>query len=256
VVVKGSFYISEAEYLAPAVFHEEGKAASQMIYANVRELIEHQQYVFDTLWNKSLPSEERIKEIEDGIEPKFIETIRDTFQIQRRAVKLATSTREEILVLYPTANAFYRLGKLGIIALAEETAIQHGVKIRFLTPSSDSIKQLAQEFGKYIDIRYIPEELQTQIAIAVVDRKSSLVVEIKDDSKNSSYEAMGLGTFSNSASTVSSYVTIFETLWKQSGMYETSQNQLHSAEEELDRMKDYSNQVLKEVASFKKPVER
>jgi hypothetical protein len=59
---------------------------------------------------------------------------------------------------------------------------------------------------------------------------------------------MGLGTYSNIASIASSYASIFETLWKQSGMYETSQNQLHSAEEELDRMKDYLNQVLKELA--------
>jgi hypothetical protein len=29
--------------LAPAIFHEEGKVASQMIYSNVRELVEHQQ---------------------------------------------------------------------------------------------------------------------------------------------------------------------------------------------------------------------
>jgi hypothetical protein len=67
---------------------------------------------------------------------------------------------------------------------------------------------------------------------------------------------MGLGTISNSASTVSSYVSIFETLWEQSGMYEESQNQLHSAEDDLDRMKQYLNEVLKEVASFKKIVER
>jgi peptidoglycan hydrolase CwlO-like protein len=66
----------------------------------------------------------------------------------------------------------------------------------------------------------------------------------------------GLVTFSTSPSTVSSYVSIFETLWKQSGMYEESQNQLHSAEEELDRMKQYLNEVLREVASFKKTVER
>jgi hypothetical protein len=51
-------------------------------------------------------------------------------------------------------------------------------------------------------------------------------------------------------------VSIFETLWKQSGMYEESQNQLHSAEEELYRMKQYLNEALKEVASFKKNVER
>jgi hypothetical protein len=109
-----------------------------------------------------------------------------------------------------------------------------------------------EEMGKYADIRYIPEELQTKITIAIIDRKSSVVVE----TKISSYEAMGLGTFSNSASTVSSYVSIFETLWKQSGMYEESQNQLHSAEAELDRMKQYLNEVLEEVASFKKTVKR
>ena len=49
-------------------------------------------------------------------------------------------------------------------------------------------------------------------------------------------------------------MSIFETLWKQSGMYEESQNQLQSAEEELYRMKQYLNEALKEVASFKKTV--
>jgi two-component system, OmpR family, sensor histidine kinase VicK len=44
-----------------------------MIYSNVRELVEQQQYVFDTLWNKSIPSQEKIKEIEEGIQPHIIE---------------------------------------------------------------------------------------------------------------------------------------------------------------------------------------
>jgi hypothetical protein len=35
-----------------------------MIYSNVRELVEHRQYVFDTLWNKSIPSEEKTKAID------------------------------------------------------------------------------------------------------------------------------------------------------------------------------------------------
>jgi len=43
-------------------------------------------------------------------------------------------------------------------------------------------------------------------------------------------------------------VSIFETLWKQSGMYEESQNQLLSSAEE----EQYLNEALKEVASFKK----
>jgi two-component system, OmpR family, sensor histidine kinase VicK len=254
--IKGSFYTSDGECLAPTIFHEEGKVASQMIYSNVRELVEHQQYVFDTLWNKSISSEEKRQEIEDGIQPFYIETIRDPVQIQKRALELGTMASDEILILYSTANALYRQGKIGAIQKLEEIATTHRLKIRVLTPLNDSIKQLVQELGKYADIRYIPEELRTQLTICVFDRKFSLVAETKDDSKNSSNEAFGLATYSNSASTVSSYVSIFETLWKQSGMYEESQNQLHSTEAELNRMKQYLNEVLKEVASFRKPVER
>ncbi len=84
----------------------EGKAASQMIYSNIRELIEHQQYVFDTLWNKSIPSEEKIKAIEDGIQPSYTEMIRDPVQIQKRASELGTSARDEILLLYSTAWSY------------------------------------------------------------------------------------------------------------------------------------------------------
>src|SRR5262249_11468868 len=49
--IKGSFDISEGKFLASTIFREEGIAASQMIYFNVRELVEPQQYIFDTLWN-------------------------------------------------------------------------------------------------------------------------------------------------------------------------------------------------------------
>ena len=80
----------------------------------------------------------------------------------------------------------------------EEIATKSRLKIRVLTPFDDSIKELVEDLTKYADVRYIPEELQTKITIVVVDRKSSLIVEVKDDSKDSSYGAMGLGTFSNS----------------------------------------------------------
>ena len=136
-----------------------------MIYSNVRELVEQQQYVFDTLWNKSIPSQEKIKEIEEGIQPHIIEIIRDTHEFQNLAMKLARSVREEMLVLYLTAKGFYRQSKLGMIAIAKEMAVQHGVKIRALTPSSDWIEQQAGEFGKYFDIRYIPEDLQSLYSI-------------------------------------------------------------------------------------------
>jgi hypothetical protein len=65
--IKGNFYISETAYLAPATFHEKGKPAAQIIYSNVKEIVDHQKYVFDSFWSRSIPAEQRIREIEEGI---------------------------------------------------------------------------------------------------------------------------------------------------------------------------------------------
>jgi len=50
-------------------------------------------------------------------------------------------------------------------------------------------------------------------------------MELKDDSKTTFHDAIGLSTYSNSKAGVLSYVAIFENLWKQSELYE--QLQIH-----------------------------
>ena len=45
-------------------------------------------------------------------------------------------------------------------------------------------------------------------------------MEIRDDSKPTFAEAIGLSTYSNSKAGVLSYVAIFENLWKQSTLYQ------------------------------------
>jgi two-component system, OmpR family, sensor histidine kinase VicK len=55
---------------------------TEYIYTTVKSFVEQQQYFFDMLWNKAIPADEKIREIEQGIEPEFIETLRDPIQIQ------------------------------------------------------------------------------------------------------------------------------------------------------------------------------
>lgn len=62
--------------------------------------------------------------------------------------------------------------------------------------------------------------MQTRVTKLVVDRAHSLVVELKDDSREVSEEAIGLAAYSNSKSTVLSYVSIFESIWIQSELRE------------------------------------
>jgi phosphopentomutase len=65
--IRGNFYVNETEYIAPATLHEKGKLASQITYSNVKEIVQHHKhYVFDTLWNRSIPAKQRIREMEKG----------------------------------------------------------------------------------------------------------------------------------------------------------------------------------------------
>jgi signal transduction histidine kinase len=132
-----------------------------------------------------------------------------------------------------------------MIKLLKEAAAGRRVHIRILTPIDDLIKGTVQKLIREqqqqnqprIDIRFIGRFSQTKIRILVVDKASSLVVELKDDTKESSFEAMGLATYSNSKSTVLSYVSIFETLWMQTELYEQlveSNNGLAKAYEQLE----------------------
>ena len=56
-------------------------------------------------------------------------------------------------------------------------------------------------------IRCVDKSLQSTIGIFVIDWKES--IETKDDSKDNSYEAAGLGAYSDSKPIALSYASIF-----------------------------------------------
>jgi hypothetical protein len=145
-----------------------------------------------------------------------IEIIQDPVEIQKVAFSLIQTAIEETLIMYSTANAFHRQERAGKIQLLKKVATERGVKVRILTPKDELIETArklmmiqgaGQQAHENIGIRYIQPHLQTKVTIIIVDRKYSLAVELKDDTKQTPIEAIGLATYSNSQSTVLSYVS-------------------------------------------------
>jgi signal transduction histidine kinase len=136
------------------------------------------------------------------------------------------------LTIFSTSNAFFRQQRAGGIALLNDVATHGEVNIRILVPYDRRISEFISSLNannnsfekksrtKKINVRYLEPVLNTKISILIVDRKSSLAVELKDDTKDNIQQAIGLSSYSNSKSTVLSYVSIFETLWKQTEMYQ------------------------------------
>ena len=236
--IKGNFYVSESGYLAPATAHEVGKSASQVIYSNVTEIIEHQRYVFDSFWNKAIQAGDRIREIEEGIDLAKTEVIQSPQKIMDTFLDMIKLAKHEILLILPTINAFLREERIGTFELLKSSILKRNVIVRIIAPINDQIEALLRNVSVTL-AKALPPELRgkdkkrqgglqvqrsaiqfkeaavTTVTILVIDRKVSLAIEKSDDTKPDFMEAVGLATYSNSEPTVVSYVSIFEALWKQ-----------------------------------------
>jgi hypothetical protein len=99
--VKGNFGVSDAEYIAISATDtslSESKSLTTTIphavYSNVIENIQQQQYVFEILWNKATPAEQRIREIEEGIERVETVALKNSTEIAKRIKKNIESSNE------------------------------------------------------------------------------------------------------------------------------------------------------------------
>jgi len=224
--VKGNFMTSEKEYLAPVFLFQKENVTSQVIYSNVKEVVEQQKYLFETLWTKAIPAEQIIQELEEGIKPSVLEIIRNPIEIQNIFINLIKSSTKEIMIMIPTTNTIHRQADIGILQLLKKVATDNHVNIRILAPLNDySVEEKIQNVlscssnSSLIQLRNIETSSATKSTIMITDRKKSLVTEINDDSKDTFIDALGFATYSNSRSTVLSYVSIFESFWLQTKMY-------------------------------------
>jgi signal transduction histidine kinase len=168
--IKGNFYLSEKEYAAPATFHKKEISADMMIHSSVKEIIVHQQYVFDSIWNTSTSAERKIREIERDVSYGITEIIDHPSNAQKLFIHLIKSAKFEILLILPTVNAFIRKYKIGAIQKLKEVSTDtqrgiasstisstkenlqkengcEGVNVRLLTPHSETINKIIDELN-------------------------------------------------------------------------------------------------------------
>ncbi|MFL6343311.1 MAG: ATP-binding protein [Nitrososphaeraceae archaeon] len=219
-----SFGVSDKEVALTIEKMEGGKISQNFLISNERLYVNHFNSLFEELWKDGIDALERIKGIEQGIDLEDIEVIPSSAKAHDKYLNIVKSASEEILLIFPTTSAFIRQEKIGVIQLAEEAAKERNVIVRILVPANSLIEQiiarLIQHYPNHIGVRYIEQMLNAKATILVVDRRESLVIELKDDTKSTFVEAVGSSTYSNTKAGVLSYVAIFENLWIQSDLYE------------------------------------
>jgi hypothetical protein len=189
-----------------------------------KDFLKDEQYISDPFWNKVLPTKQEVLELhgEEGERNSFARQLGKPEEILELALKLVKDAKDEILIMFSTANAFHRQERSGGYNLLKSVRESNkSIRIRILTPYDDSIKQITKTMNDELKIetRNLLDHLRMMVTILIVDRKNTLAIELKDDAKTSSYDAIGSAIYSTNKSLGISYVSIFESIWKEAELY-------------------------------------
>jgi two-component system, OmpR family, sensor histidine kinase VicK len=259
-----SFGVSDKEIAVTIEKMEGGKRVRSLLISNEPLYVRHFTSLFEEIWSNGIDARHRIKQLEEGVEPD-IEVIQNPDRTEELYWNIVKSAEKEILLILPTANAVIRQERLGIIKYLADATKNRNIQVRILMPKVNlsrrhhaidddeeeeepkSLQQQKDNPSDSLDVRYLQQLSDTKATILIADKKVSLVIELRDDSKSTFYEAIGLSIYSTSKPGVLSYVSIFENLWIQTELYE--QLKLH------DKMqKDFINIAAHELRTPIQPI--
>jgi signal transduction histidine kinase len=250
--LKGGIAINESEYMATTVLKEE-QPLTEVIYSNAREVVSQNQYIFDTFWKNAIPAIKKIKEIEEGVEIEFVEVINDALKARDLYIKNLKSSTKELLLLIPS-NMIYAIKKeIGFFEIVNMLSNKLDFQIMVLLYQATE----ATSYNKEIDFILSNEKIKSnthirtldkdnifksldRTAIAIIDRKLAMVLELKDNLSKNFGSSIVFSIYSNNKIFVSSYISIFESLWK----YIDLIKKLKETEKEL---KNHENNLEKQI---------
>jgi two-component system, OmpR family, sensor histidine kinase VicK len=181
-----SFGVSDKEMSATIEKMEGGRKIQSLLISTEALYISHYNTMFEEIWKSGIDAADRIRDIEVGLDTANLEIIQNPKEAIERAWSYLKTSRNDVSVLFPTANALSRQIDMGLLQLLKQTTEQRGVKIRILTPASEQIKRLINEatiICPKVEFRIAEEKLQTQITLVLIDKKHCMIVELKDDTR-------------------------------------------------------------------------
>ncbi len=235
--IEANFGLNEIEYLGGVSLQEERLQAT---YCNIKGVVEQQHSIFDSLWNKSTSADQKIREIEEGIESEFYEVITDNEKAKNVFIDLSKSINREALLLFANSKAVLRSDKLGIIdyliEASAKTGAMKGATIRIICPLTAENSHIIKKIkDKAPDIR-IQNSGSSHSGLFIVDSSRFMRFELKEPRSEDFSEAIGFVVYSNSKVGVDSSRVFFELLWNERIQYEKQRE--YERLKEIQKMKD------------------
>ena len=157
---------------------------NQFFFIKTKSFVNIQQYLFDNLCINSIPAEEKIREIKRGTEGNFNNVISEPDEILNTTTNVIYSATQEILLLIPTENSFYRLEYNGILNSLWNAALENNVTIKILIHINqnntkdknkdnivkETIQKIIRKDHLPIEVQYLPKPLESNLITIIMDQ--------------------------------------------------------------------------------------
>ena len=218
-----SFGVSDKEIAVTIEKMEEGKKIQSLLISSEPLYVRHFTCLFEEIWRNGLDAAVQIRNIEEGHELTSVDVLPNPQESLQKAWTMIGSAREEILLMFATSSAFRRHANMGGLQLLTRTIKENHAKVRILIPDDGNAAELVEQINRVLpqgSIRVMDGSLKSSITAVITDRKQLMLFELKNDRKETSYEAVGLALHLDSRTLALSYGALFDNLWKQTELYE------------------------------------
>ena len=247
--IEANLALNEKEFLGSITLTE----PQQATYYNVREIVDQQRSIFETLWNKSIPAEDIIDEIEEGSEPEYHELISDRQKAMEIYIDLTKSIEKEALVLFADSKAMQRAERLGVIDYFIKASSEKGATIKIVSPLSQENSEIVRKMSERAPDIKILNGGSSHSGLLIVDNAKFLRFEIKDSTAEEFSDAIGSIVYSNSKVSVNSTKSFFELIWNEHTQYERIKE--YEKQKETDKIKsEFLNVAAHELRSPIQPI--
>jgi signal transduction histidine kinase len=214
---EANFVVNDIECLG---FVTMQRGSLQATYSSVKEIVEQEHSVFEMLWNKATPAEDKIREIEEGLKSEFLEVISNSKKATDIYIELAKSVKKEALILFAHSKAIIRADRLGILDYLIDACKNKGALVKIITPLTEENSQIVQQICDRAPSIKILNGGSSHSGLFIADNTTFIRFDLKDPKAEQFSEAIGFVEHSNSRVGVYSARSFFELLWNEHIQYE------------------------------------
>ncbi|HYA82442.1 MAG TPA: hypothetical protein VEH06_03195 [Candidatus Bathyarchaeia archaeon] len=212
--VRGNFGVSDTEYIAISTAdtsQAEPKFVTipHAVYSNVIEDVQQHQFIFETLWTKTIPAEQRIRDIEESVQPVSTRVLEDQVQIINEIRRLNySSARLSVCSAYGGMQMGYKYLFDSYMNIVDKHQKKEGKGMRWIINIDKENLNLVKIFLKAgIQIRHVSN--MPPMNFGVSDKEMAGTIEKMEGGR------MGHSfLFSNEPLYINHFNSLFEELWE------------------------------------------